>query len=394
MAFTQITVTGSYLDPTGQPETGWAVFQLSEQMTNDGVAATTEPVVAPLDGEGNLSIVLYATDDPDTLPTDAVYNVSLHLSGGIQTFTTTVPAASAGGTMRLGAATLTASFLSRVNYAATVTGWTLLGTAASDGFYESDIVHNTGDGKYYVFSTKNNNSTIYRAHSDLTLLAAQTPVAVAPAVWYPTVSKAGSSWYLWGTSSSTATSLCTASGANSPGAFSLVGACKKNSPISHPTVGIIDSHIRYNSADGYWYMVGLSVEGYAGSEWPVVIWRCSDPPGAAQYWTQVGNVYDIFANTGLPSWAVNPTTHLFDVFDPDLVNPAPGEWYLSFSGYDGTTRSNGIIALDDSWRATGSAVLLTTAYSDVNYVQSPDGIVPDRLFGFAGTTFACLDLPL
>lgn len=76
MSFTPVTVTGTYLQSSGQPASGTIVFQLSYEMT-DGVGTTVPSVPIPvkLDGTGSFTIVLFANDDTTTTPAGTTWQV-------------------------------------------------------------------------------------------------------------------------------------------------------------------------------------------------------------------------------------------------------------------------------------------------------------------------------
>lgn len=71
-----MTVTGTYLQSSGQPASGTIVFQLSYEMT-DGVGTTVPSVPIPvkLDGTGSFTIVLFANDDTTTTPAGTTWQV-------------------------------------------------------------------------------------------------------------------------------------------------------------------------------------------------------------------------------------------------------------------------------------------------------------------------------
>ena len=79
MAFTTITVTGTYLQADNStPATGNVTFLASTTMTdssNDQIVAPTF-VTGTLNGAGTFSVSLTATDDSTTQPTGVTYEVT------------------------------------------------------------------------------------------------------------------------------------------------------------------------------------------------------------------------------------------------------------------------------------------------------------------------------
>lgn len=72
---TQITINGTYKRANGAAESGVISFRLSTDLFDaaGNLVASRTPVSATLDGSGDFSVVLYATNDPDTTPTGAYY---------------------------------------------------------------------------------------------------------------------------------------------------------------------------------------------------------------------------------------------------------------------------------------------------------------------------------
>jgi hypothetical protein len=82
MAFTLITVTGTYLLPTGEPASGSVSFTLTAPMrdASTDVTITPQEQVVALDGSGSISINLYANDDDTTQPDGVTYEVNERLN--------------------------------------------------------------------------------------------------------------------------------------------------------------------------------------------------------------------------------------------------------------------------------------------------------------------------
>lgn len=79
MAFTQVTVVGSYQLPDGTPVDGLVTFTPTQAMTNTDDTAEVSvlaPVVAAIVG-GDVTASLAATDDADTTPAGTTYQVEV-----------------------------------------------------------------------------------------------------------------------------------------------------------------------------------------------------------------------------------------------------------------------------------------------------------------------------
>lgn len=81
MAFTSVTLTGSYADrANGDPARGYVSFQLSNALLNDGVIAARVKEKVHLT-DGSFTINLPATNDTGTTPVGATYEVVEHIDG-------------------------------------------------------------------------------------------------------------------------------------------------------------------------------------------------------------------------------------------------------------------------------------------------------------------------
>jgi len=82
MAFTLITVSGTYLLPTGAPASGSVSFTLTAPMrdASTDVTITPQEQVVALDNSGSISINLYANDDATTQPDGVTYEVNERLN--------------------------------------------------------------------------------------------------------------------------------------------------------------------------------------------------------------------------------------------------------------------------------------------------------------------------
>lgn len=84
MAFTPITVTGTYVETgTGNPQSGRVTFLLTAPMRQPQFNLTVAPslVTATLSASGSFSVVLYATNDTATEPLGVTYEVTERISG-------------------------------------------------------------------------------------------------------------------------------------------------------------------------------------------------------------------------------------------------------------------------------------------------------------------------
>jgi hypothetical protein len=84
MAFTTITVTGTYLESgTGDPQAGRVTFLLTAPMRQPQFNLTVAPslITATLDENGEFEVELYATNDTATEPLGVTYEVTERISG-------------------------------------------------------------------------------------------------------------------------------------------------------------------------------------------------------------------------------------------------------------------------------------------------------------------------
>jgi hypothetical protein len=133
MAFTTITVTGTYQDANGDPVPGFVTFMLSSQLQD----AVTEEIVSRtrikryLDSAGSFSVDLVATNDPDTEPLGATYKVSEYIRGRLErVYNIELPYDTPGGTLDL-ADVAPVTYTELFTYVLTSTFNTHVGTVAS-----------------------------------------------------------------------------------------------------------------------------------------------------------------------------------------------------------------------------------------------------------------------
>lgn len=81
MAFTAITVTGTFESESGVPASGTLTFCLTEAMENTNVIIPPEPIVVTLDGSGHFSQALLANDNSGTVPQGVMYGVTEQVTG-------------------------------------------------------------------------------------------------------------------------------------------------------------------------------------------------------------------------------------------------------------------------------------------------------------------------
>jgi hypothetical protein len=108
VAFTQVTITGSFIRPDGQPAYGTVTATLSEPIANSGQQIDPTPVTGVLvagqlkDDTTELPFVLEANDDPGTTPAGSSYRFVIELdSAPVDEFAAIVPHTAPGATIDL-----------------------------------------------------------------------------------------------------------------------------------------------------------------------------------------------------------------------------------------------------------------------------------------------------
>ena len=81
MAFTLITVTGTYNTQAGAAAAGSIIFTLTKAMENGDVIISPSPITVTFDSSGAFSTVLLANDDAGTVPSDVQYGVTEMITG-------------------------------------------------------------------------------------------------------------------------------------------------------------------------------------------------------------------------------------------------------------------------------------------------------------------------
>lgn len=120
MAFTLISVQGTYLLPNGSPASGSVSFTLTAPMrdaSTDVTITPTEQIVA-LDNSGSIAINLYANDDATTQPDGVTYEVNERINEtGYNKYFITVNSNSPNGVFNLADVVPNTEPITTYNYA-------------------------------------------------------------------------------------------------------------------------------------------------------------------------------------------------------------------------------------------------------------------------------------
>lgn len=81
MAFTTATITHIFEAADDSVPTGEVTFALSKRMTNNGTTLLPSEITSALDVSGHLSQVLTSTNDQGTDPGDALWVVTVRITG-------------------------------------------------------------------------------------------------------------------------------------------------------------------------------------------------------------------------------------------------------------------------------------------------------------------------
>lgn len=132
MAFTTITVTGTYVESgTGTPRSGEVIFQATAPMRDISTDITVAPtrIQIPLDGSGSFSVALYATNDTTTEPKGVTYEVTERIDGAARNkYFISIDRNAPGGTVDLADIVPNIAPVTQFNYATVEYVDTLLGT--------------------------------------------------------------------------------------------------------------------------------------------------------------------------------------------------------------------------------------------------------------------------
>jgi hypothetical protein len=134
VAFTYITVTGTYKNPDASNATGAVSFTPTGTMRNANVTVA-DPVVGQLTS-GALSVSLAATDDSGTTPTGVTYLVTEYITGLATPRTYYLAVPNAGGSINLATATL-------------ISASDPVPDASTIAALSAAVVHNTGNIGFY-----------------------------------------------------------------------------------------------------------------------------------------------------------------------------------------------------------------------------------------------------
>ena len=101
MAFTQSTITHTFLNADQTPASGSVELTLTKRITNGSTTLVPASITANLNVSGQLSQSVTSNVDSATIPTDSQWRVDLRLLGApVETFFVTVPVGP--GTVDLG----------------------------------------------------------------------------------------------------------------------------------------------------------------------------------------------------------------------------------------------------------------------------------------------------
>jgi hypothetical protein len=98
---TTITVTGSYADGQGNPQSGSVMFTPSSELADitGKVVISRTPIVAPVGTGGTFSCILATTDNATLFPAGWAWNVQVSIPGAVQNFNTYLPGSVYGATV-------------------------------------------------------------------------------------------------------------------------------------------------------------------------------------------------------------------------------------------------------------------------------------------------------
>lgn len=108
MAFTLVTLTGTFIRPDQTAASGTATFTLTKAIQNGTAEVQPSPIVGVLSQTGQLvsqsltPLVLVANDDTATVPAGSAYEVQLEIDGApLEPFEIVIPHTAAAGTIDL-----------------------------------------------------------------------------------------------------------------------------------------------------------------------------------------------------------------------------------------------------------------------------------------------------
>ncbi len=95
MAFTQVTVSHTFINGDGSAASGSLTFTYPFELNNGVQTVSEDPIDVTLSSNGTFSQVLLATDDVGTTPAGALCRVDIRLTGQEpKTYFVSIPSAS------------------------------------------------------------------------------------------------------------------------------------------------------------------------------------------------------------------------------------------------------------------------------------------------------------
>lgn len=90
-SWTLVTITGTFTKRNGAAAQGYVTFESMQPVVIGGVIIVPDPIRANLDGNGQISVQLPATNDPDLSVTGWTYTVTEHMDNGRSPYQIEVP---------------------------------------------------------------------------------------------------------------------------------------------------------------------------------------------------------------------------------------------------------------------------------------------------------------
>lgn len=89
--WTLVPITGTFLNRDGYPAVGYVTFESMQAVIIDGIVIVPKTITAHLDGNGQISIEVPSTNDPDLNVTGWAYTVTEHMDNGRPPYLLEVP---------------------------------------------------------------------------------------------------------------------------------------------------------------------------------------------------------------------------------------------------------------------------------------------------------------
>lgn len=178
----QVQVTGSYRYADGSPAIGCVEFHSPPLQLGSLLIAATR-IVADLDGDGNCSVALAATDDPRVQPSGWAWRVCERIRGSAaRSYAIAVPAA--GGAVDLGVAPVVLpelalgmlSTVARTGQAADLVGLDEVLAGYGDGDPTAGITQAAADLRYIRLAQINAANGVAGLNADTALQETQLPL--------------------------------------------------------------------------------------------------------------------------------------------------------------------------------------------------------------------------